>query len=294
MSTTLHKLVLGTVQLGLPYGINNTNGQPSFEAAQTLLHEAYKGGVRTLDTADAYGTAIERIGTFHATFEEHFRIITKFHADAETNLLIQAPQTLTNLRVQSLYCYQYHRFSDIAAFPHIHAQLLELKAQRVIERIGVSVYTTGEILAASVSPLIDVIQFPFNLLDNMRLRGDAMRFAKEHGKELHIRSVFLQGLFFKSLLDFPPNLAPLLPHIQRLHRLTESRTFAHWTLQSLALNYALHNPLIDAVLFGVEASTQLAEILASVRPDFDTKLRQEIEKIVVEEVSLLNPVNWSS
>jgi aryl-alcohol dehydrogenase-like predicted oxidoreductase len=289
----LHKLVLGTVQLGLPYGINNTSGLPSLETTQTLLHEAYSGGVCTLDTADAYGAAIERIGTFHVTFEKHFRIITKFHADAETNLLTQAPQTLTNLHVPSLYCYQYHRFSDVAAFPHIHAQLLELKARGMIERIGVSVYTNDEIIAASASPLIDVIQFPFNVLDNMRLRGDAMCFAKEHGKELHTRSVFLQGLFFKTLSEFPPNLAPLLPHIQRLHRLTESRKFADWTLQSLALNYALHNPLIDAVLFGVETSPQLSEILASIRSDFANKLTEEIEMAVVEESYLLNPVNWS-
>jgi aryl-alcohol dehydrogenase-like predicted oxidoreductase len=127
----------------------------------------------------------------------------------------------------------------------------------------------------------------------MRLRGDAMCFAKEHGKELHTRSVFLQGLFFKTSSDFPPNLAPLLPHIQRLHRLTESRKFADWTLQSLALNYALHNPLIDAVLFGVETSPQLSEILASIRSDFDNKLCEEIEMAVVEESYLLNPVNWS-
>lgn len=296
MSALMEKLVLGTVQLGMPYGINNSSGQPSEEGAHALLHHAWSGGIRTLDTADAYGTAIERIGNFHAqrseTSSERFRIITKFHADSGTELLTKTPQTLTNLHTQSLYCYQYHRFSDVSAFPHIHKQLQTLKEQGIIERIGVSVYTNEEILAAVALPLIDVIQLPFNLLDNMRLRGEAMRRAKDHGKELHTRSVFLQGLFFKEAEDFPAKLAPLLPAIQRLHRLSKSSNFAAGTVQELALNYALHNPLIDAVLFGVETASQLAEILTSIRTDIDEAVVQEVEAVVVEETHLLNPVYW--
>jgi aryl-alcohol dehydrogenase-like predicted oxidoreductase len=294
----LHKLVLGTVQLGMPYGINNSSGQPSEEEAQALLHHAWIGGIRTLDTADAYGTAIERIGNFHAqrseTSSERFRIITKFHADSDTQLLTKTPQTLTNLHAQSLYCYQYHRFSDVSAFPHIHEQLQTLKEQGIIERIGVSVYTNEEILEAAASPLIDVIQFPFNLLDNMRLRGEAMLRAKDSGKELHTRSVFLQGLFFKPAEDFPAKLAPLQPAIQRLHRLCKSSNFAVCTMQELALNYALHNPLIDAVLFGIETASQLTETLGAVRDDFDPAVAQEIEAVTVPDQHLLNPVHWSS
>ncbi|MBL7992905.1 MAG: aldo/keto reductase [Candidatus Kapabacteria bacterium] len=294
----LHKLVLGTVQLGMPYGINNTSGQPSNEEAFALLREAWTLGIRTLDTADAYGTAIERIGDFHAhhnaTSSERFRIITKFHADSGTELLTKTPQTLTKLHVPSLTCYQYHRFSDVSAFPHIQNQLQTLKEQGVIERIGVSVYTNDEIAAAASSPLIDVIQFPFNLLDNMRLRGDAMRHAKDCGKELHTRSVFLQGLFFKSLEDFPAKLAPLQSAIQRLHRLCKSSNFALRTMQELALNYALHNPLIDAVLFGVETASQLTETLGAVRDNFDPALAREIDALTVPDYQLLNPVHWSS
>lgn len=297
--TPIEKLVLGTVQLGMQYGINNSTGQPSNDEALKILQYAHSRGIYTLDTADAYGNAIERIGEFHATSSEKFRIITKFHAEATTNLLKKTPQTLTKLHVSSLYCYQFHRFSDVASFPHLHAQLLKLKEQGFINRVGVSVYTNDEILAASRSSLIDVIQLPFNLLDNMRLRGDAIRFAKEEGKEVHTRSVFLQGLFFKPVEEIPQKLAPLIPHIQRLRRLQEKSTFAEnilnsTTLQSIALNYALHNPYIDAVLFGVETLSQLSEILVSVETYFDEAVLQEIESIMVEEPSLLNPVNWNS
>jgi len=48
-------LSLGTVQLGLSYGINNADGKPSQETANAILNAALEGGINTLDTAAAYG-----------------------------------------------------------------------------------------------------------------------------------------------------------------------------------------------------------------------------------------------
>ncbi|TAE30741.1 MAG: aldo/keto reductase [Candidatus Kapaibacterium sp.] len=293
----VQKLVLGTVQLGMPYGINNNAGQPSNDEAFEILRTAFQHGIRTLDTADAYGSAMERIGEFHtlearnnaASGQIRFNIITKFHAEATTNLLQKTPKTLANLDVPSLWCYQFHRFSDVAAFPHIHEHLLELKQRRVIERIGVSVYTNEELHEAAEHSLIDVIQLPFNVLDNMRLRGDGMRKAKAAGKELHTRSVFLQGLFFKPLEQFPPTLQALVPYIEDIREISAHEQIA---LSALALNYVLHNSLIDAVLFGVETPAQLVEILGSVQAHIEASLVERIEKICVQDPSLLNPATW--
>lgn len=292
MKNLTNKLILGTVQLGMPYGINNTSGQPSTDEAFAILDAAHAGGVQTLDTADSYGTALERIGAYHTGLAKatvKFRIITKFHADESVILQEKARQSLSTLHVQSLYCYQFHRFADVQAFPHLYAQLGELKEKGIIERVGVSIYTNEEFAAASVLPFVDVIQFPFNLLDNMTQRGAMMRRAKDAGKELHIRSVFLQGLFFKLPHDVPPQLAPLAPAIERLQNLAESRNLA---IEMLALNYALHNPFVDGVLFGVETATQITRILDAVRPVWDVALNQEIEAISVADTTLLNPTHW--
>ena len=55
MSTQFSKIVLGTVQFGLPYGIANTLGQPSFKTVKEILTLAYDHGIDTLDTAASYG-----------------------------------------------------------------------------------------------------------------------------------------------------------------------------------------------------------------------------------------------
>ena len=60
-----NKLILGTVQMGLPYGINNSTGKVSLEDSLEILDYAFENGIKTLDTAEAYGNAHEVIGIFH-------------------------------------------------------------------------------------------------------------------------------------------------------------------------------------------------------------------------------------
>ena len=56
------ELVLGSVQLGLDYGAANRTGKPSHEAALRLVRRAAESGVKTFDTARAYGDSEERLG----------------------------------------------------------------------------------------------------------------------------------------------------------------------------------------------------------------------------------------
>ena len=57
------RLMLGTVQFGLEYGIANVSGKPSFDRVCDILRAAYEGGVTALDTAAAYGTSEEVVGS---------------------------------------------------------------------------------------------------------------------------------------------------------------------------------------------------------------------------------------
>ena len=72
------KLILGTVQFGMDYGINNNDGKPSFEKVKDILDFAYLKGIRLLDTAESYGDSQSRIGEYHKITSHKFKIITKF------------------------------------------------------------------------------------------------------------------------------------------------------------------------------------------------------------------------
>ena len=53
-----NKLVLGTVQFGLSYGINNFTGKVSKADVSEILAEAKNSGMSILDTSYAHGGAI--------------------------------------------------------------------------------------------------------------------------------------------------------------------------------------------------------------------------------------------
>ena len=56
------KLILGTVQFGLNYGVNNQSGQVSKESVETILSLAGNKGIKILDTSSAYGASEKVLG----------------------------------------------------------------------------------------------------------------------------------------------------------------------------------------------------------------------------------------
>jgi len=79
------KLILGTAQFGLKYGINNQNGKPKEADSHEVMGEAHKLGIRSLDTADVYGDAQEIIARYPHP-KDVFKILSKVSIDQDKNL----------------------------------------------------------------------------------------------------------------------------------------------------------------------------------------------------------------
>ena len=197
------KLILGTAQFGLKYGINNTIGKPQKDEVLSLLKVAYNSGIRVLDTAEAYGNAHQLIGNYHK--KQHnfkFKIITKFPHSIKHNLIkSKVIEYLDLVNVKTLDIIMFHSFDSFKSNYNALNTLNELKSDGLINNIGVSVYTNAQLESLINEDLITVVQLPFNLLDNFTVRGDLINKLKEKGKIIHTRSAFLQGLFFKKITD---------------------------------------------------------------------------------------------
>ena len=70
------RLVLGTAQFGLDYGVSNTGGRTPFAEVLSILAFAAANSVDTLDTAAAYGDA-EDVLARAGVHDRGFRIISK-------------------------------------------------------------------------------------------------------------------------------------------------------------------------------------------------------------------------
>ena len=267
-----HKLVLGTVQFGLPYGINNTKGQTEKEEVFKILQSAQKNAINTLDTAPAYGNSMETLGEFFK-HSNSFSVISKFHGKTEKEIVGSVDNS----------------YKDWLENPSTISVLDKLKQEQKVGKIGISLYTNDEFLSAIESGLFDVIQIPFNILDNYSLKGSLIEKAKNKGVEVHTRSVFLQGLFFKSIETLPAFFSPLKEALSKIHTLCADNNLS---VHELALLYVLHQSNIKRVLIGVETEKQLLMNIEVLKKDISISLIQEINNIKIEEIDLLNPVTW--
>lgn len=276
----MSKLVLGTVQFGLQYGVNSA-GRPSEDAVKSILAEAAKGGITTLDTSSAYGNSEEILGEC-ITADESFKIVSKY-PKGETSVSEMFNGSLNRLRVKKLYGYLLHHFEVYKNNPKVWDEFVALKESGKVQKIGFSLYTPEELgfILNNKSPF-DLIQVPFNIFDKKFL--PYMKQLHENGVEIHVRSTFLQGLFFKDRNALPVKLQPMKKYLLQLDEFSKKSGLS---ISEIALNYNLQNPYIDGVLIGVDNVEQLQTNLKSVK---DTPIDIEIE---VKEQELLNPVNWN-
>ena len=285
------KLILGTVQFGLNYGVNNKLGQMSTLEAHEILDLALKSGVKTLDTAAAYGTSERVIGDFIKLKDQNpFNVITKLALKEGITWESSLKNSQINLGIGQIDTLMFHSYSDYANTKGQLQERLSSQKGKGFNKLGVSVYTNEELAAVATDEHIDLVQAPFNLLDNDSLRGEALRKCKEHNKEVHTRSAYLQGLFFMEVKNLPERLKPLRKELGVIHDISKA---ADISIGALALSYALSKPYIDGVLIGVDSLNQLEQNLQWAHTENLESYFEMMDNLKVKEVSLLNPVNWN-
>jgi len=287
------KLILGTVQFGLNYGINNTIGKMSEDKVFELLENAYDLGVKILDTAEAYGNAHSVISNFHKQSKKRFNIISKYSSsnfDYPIDLVERIQVHCSNFNVNYLEGYMFHSYNDFKMNINKDPNVLDnIKNSGLVKKIGVSVYSNDEIEDLLNFKNINLIQLPFNLFDNEYQRKEILEKAKKRNIEIHTRSAFLQGLFFKDVNTLHKNLLPLKKDLSDLILLSKKSNIS---LAELALNYPLSKSYIDKVLIGVDSLEQLKNNIKATENDFDKSIYEKIDCIQIKNTKLLNPSNW--
>ncbi len=280
-----NKLILGTVQFGLSYGINNLKGKPEKEIVFQILSYAYENGVRYLDTAELYGNAHDLIGEFHKTNpNKKFDIITKFPHEFDDSLEDKINIYLKQLNVDNLHAVLFHSFES-----YVKNKSQLNKKIKSITNVGVSIYTNEQINEVINDPDISIIQLPFNVFDNINLRGDVLIKAKAKNKTVHTRSAFLQGLFFMEKDSRNVIKSRLKKELDLLLNISLKHSIP---IVELTLNYCLNQQNIDGVLIGVDSLEQLKENISFSEKKNSIQYINDINKIRIDNIELLNPSMW--
>lgn len=285
----ISKIALGSAQFGLNYGINNNSGKIIKKNVFNILNTAYEFGIDTIDTASAYGSSENVIGHWIKKNNKPIKLVSKLTPGTTVNHIEkQFIHSLDRLGVNELYGYLVHHIEDYFNAPELFEQISDLKMKGLVRKVGFSLYEPKQLeRLLNDNVQFDLIQVPYNVLD--RRFNKYFQILKERNVEVHVRSVFLQGLFFVDLSSIQPSVVFLSPYIMKLQKLSTSFNI---TMRNMCLNYVLQNMFIDKVIIGIDNLEQLKQNLNAVSLTADNVLFNEIDDIVVKEVELLNPVNW--
>ena len=288
----MQKLILGTVQMGLDYGINNNDGKISNQNSQLILKRAFELGVKTLDTAEVYGNAHQVIGDFHKKNRDcNFKIITKLPHDIKTDSIeTKVLNYLKILFVSSIDVLMFHSFESFKSNNELINLLLKLKSNGYIKNIGVSVYSNHHLEDLLNEDSISVVQLPFNMLDNFSIRGQILNKLKKRGKIIHTRSSFLQGLFFKDLNDDISIVRKLKTELSIVNQISKQ---LNCSIEELALSYCINQKNIDNVIIGVDNIFHLESNIKSSKFKIGKDNIESINNIKVKNLDLLNPSLWN-
>lgn len=276
------KLMLGTVQFGMDYGVANTSGKPPFEVVKQILAEAFDGGVNALDTAPEYGDSEELIGKAlrELNLTGKISIVTKIpkipeNCDPEKFIENSLNSSLKRLQTDSIAAALIHIEED-----GIYLDILKsMKAKGMITDAGISLNTLKYKDDGSDA---DCLQIPCSLLDR---RFDHC-FARGN------RHCFIRGAYLQGMLLMPEEKI----FIREIREKRQQLETLGIPMAELSLRYLFAKPGSKSVLTGVETVSQLRENLRIAQmPPLPEDILNKIDEIALPPLPeiCVSPWMWN-
>ena len=283
----INKIAIGTAQFGMNYGIANQNGQVDENEIESILNFAYENDINTLDTAKIYGNSERSIGNYLKKTGKSWDVITKVKY-ADKSIFEQIQDSKEKLTVRPFVVLTHT--AELFLNQEFQSILQQAKVKKLINRIGVSLSNEKEInqvLATELKP--DIIQLPMNILDTRLYRCGILSKLFNKGIEIHVRSAFLQGLFYLSKTDLERRFSDAVPQLDKLKSIAAK---AALTIAELSLLWLVNLKEVSKVIIGVDNTEQLEAHLKTIKKVVDPGVFEEALSFNYENEHILNPSLW--
>ena len=285
----LEKLIVGTVQFGLNYGITNSNGKVTDDNINKIFNFCEDNQLYYFDTAQDYGDS-EDILAKQIKINKKFKIITKgkFINKNIDDVINKSIKKFNNIDYFLLHSYDDYK-------PEVIDKLIFYKNKNFIKKIGVSIYTVEEAIKILDDENISVIQLPYNYIDNQwdnPIFKDKLKIR--YDVEIHVRSIFLQGVLLNPIVNIPKNITKQdFDYLNKI--IDEITTELNISKIELCFGYINSCEWIHKFLIGIDNFEHLKENYEIINKNI--KLTSEQMLIIKEKTKninnlICNPSKW--
>lgn len=283
----IKKLIIGTANFGKSYGLLKTkiNSENFLKISREYKRKKSK---LLVDTATSYEGAYKILSK-----SQNFKleIITKLPPLRKSLSILKVKKILNNelkkLKQKKFYAVLVHdtKILNTANGKILYEALLSLKRDKLIKKIGFSVYHSDELEKYYKIFKPEIVQIPVNLFNQEFVKNNWLKNMKKDGVEIHCRSIFLQGIILNNNRNFIKKNRQFKNHLN---------IFKKWLKKNkidalkASLNFINRMKYIDRVLIGVENFRQFKEIL-EYKPN---RYNLDFSTLSSTNKKLINPSKW--
>ena len=285
-----NKIILGSANFDQIYGIKKNFIKKS--EIKKLFDLAIKSEIKIIDTSPLYNESEKIIGLLN---NNRFKIISKIPKTPKTikkeniqkwlkqNVMI----SLKNLKIKKFECLLIHNANSLLCKngDEIYKGIRNMKINGFTNKIGVSIYDFNILDKILKKFKFNLIQAPFNILDQRLVEEGWLKKLKKRKIEVHVRSIFLQGILLLKHNLLPKKLKKLNKKLMVLKNWLKKNKFS--SLQ-VCLSFVLNQRQLDGVVIGYNSTNQLNQIL---------KLKKipnnfSLPNLNIKDKKLIDPRKW--
>lgn len=288
----LNKFILGSANFGLNYGVANGHGKLSYDKINEIVLAAEKHNIRSIDTAPAYGNAECILGKIGI---DNFNIITKLRglrSNNWENVLNSFKFSHKDLRLydRPIHTILAHDPTEISGVDYktVAYNLSKLRDLGYATKVGLSIYSEHQCGQITTQFKPDVIQVPFNILDQRAKNSNLLEYLKSKGCEIQVRSIFLQGLLAQNKMYLPKSLNKYSNEVKKLFDFCHSQNIS---LRTLALKWVDSQSWIDNIVIGLDTIEQFHQLVIDLKStiNLDEKALRDMSS---SNLNLIEPYRW--
>ena len=195
--------------------------------------------------------------------------------------------SLKNLKIKKFECLLLHNANSLLCKngDEIYKGIRNMKINGFTSKIGVSIYDFNVLDKILKKFKFNLIQAPFNILDQRLVEKGWLKKLKKRKIEVHARSIFLQGILLLKHNQLPKKLIKLSKKLVMWENWLKKNKFS--SLQ-VCLSFVLNQRQLDGIVVGYNNTNQLNQIL---------KLKQiknnfSLPNLNIKDKKLIDPREW--